>query len=167
MYQHSRQKYSCNRNASLGFFGGFFCLFVFLGMGVLLLFFFCCCFLEGGLVFIFCNWIVPMGLLPWEIRIAFPGESQLRQSRATQPWVYYALFKVIFVRYAIAYDLPPIRKVDCTIVATNCSSATITKPSWKSMHVPTDLDISRIFVYIYGMLSVYLSIDRDVPWIFL
>ena len=26
-----------------------------------------------------------MGFLPWEIRVAFPGESQLRQSRATQP----------------------------------------------------------------------------------
>ena len=27
---------------------------------------------------------VLLGLLPWEIRIAFHGESQLRQSQATQ-----------------------------------------------------------------------------------
>ena len=32
--------------------------------------------------FNFYNSIVPMGFLPWEIRVAFPGESQLRQSRA-------------------------------------------------------------------------------------
>ena len=27
-----------------------------------------------------------MGFFPWEIRVAFPGESQLRQGRATQPY---------------------------------------------------------------------------------
>ena len=29
----------------------------------------------------FYNCIVPMGFLAWEIQVAFPGESQLRQSR--------------------------------------------------------------------------------------
>ena len=29
--------------------------------------------------------IVELESLPWEIRVAFPGESQLRQSRATHP----------------------------------------------------------------------------------
>ena len=29
-----------------------------------------------------------MGFLPWEIRVAFPGESQLQQSHATQPVVH-------------------------------------------------------------------------------
>ena len=33
----------------------------------------------------FYNCIVKMGFLPLEIRVAFPVESQLRQSRATQP----------------------------------------------------------------------------------
>ena len=33
------------------------------------------------------NRIVPMGFLPWEIRVAFPGKSQLRLSCATQPTV--------------------------------------------------------------------------------
>ena len=36
---------------------------------------------------LFYNCIVPMGFLPWENRVAFPGGSQLRQSRATQPTV--------------------------------------------------------------------------------
>ena len=27
----------------------------------------------------FCNCFVPMGFLPWEIQVAFPRESQLRQ----------------------------------------------------------------------------------------
>ena len=45
--------------------------------------------LPFDLVFFFfyfpvCNSIVPMRFLPWEIRIAFLWESQLRRSRATQ-----------------------------------------------------------------------------------
>ena len=32
--------------------------------------------------------IVPLGFLPWENVVAFPGASQLRQSRATQPRVH-------------------------------------------------------------------------------
>ena len=38
--------------------------------------------------FLFYNCIVPSGFLPWETRVAFPGESQLRQTRATQPTVH-------------------------------------------------------------------------------
>ena len=33
---------------------------------------------------IFSHFIVPLEFLPWKIRVAFIGESQLRQSRATQ-----------------------------------------------------------------------------------
>ena len=33
-----------------------------------------------GDTFTFYNCIVPMEFLPWEIQVAFPGESQLRQS---------------------------------------------------------------------------------------
>ena len=35
-----------------------------------------------------------MGFLPWEIRFVFPGESQLPQSRATQPMVHAGCFSV-------------------------------------------------------------------------
>ena len=38
--------------------------------------------------FTFYSLIVPLELLPWKIRVAFIGESQLRQSRAIQPTVY-------------------------------------------------------------------------------
>ena len=30
------------------------------------------------------KWIVPLGFFPWKIRVAFPRDRQLRQSRATQ-----------------------------------------------------------------------------------
>ena len=43
------------------------------------------------------NRIVPMGFLPWEIRVAFPGESQLRESRATQPTVHAGCFSVFII----------------------------------------------------------------------
>ena len=35
-----------------------------------------------------------MGFSPWQIRIAFPGESRLRQNRATQPTVHVGCFCV-------------------------------------------------------------------------
>ena len=44
--------------------------------------------LRTFIFFTFYNCIVQMGLLPSEIRVAFPGESQLRQSRVTQPTVH-------------------------------------------------------------------------------
>ena len=54
-----------------------FCLFV--------------CFLSFFFPFFFFSsnkCIVPLGFLPREIRVAFCGESQLRQSRTTQPTVH-------------------------------------------------------------------------------
>ena len=45
-----------------------------------------------------------MGFLPWEIRVAFPGENQLLPSRATQPTVHAACFSVSIIhRAAIAH----------------------------------------------------------------
>ena len=38
--------------------------------------------------------IVPVGFLPWEIRVAFPGESQLRQSHTTKSSVHAGCFSV-------------------------------------------------------------------------
>ena len=40
----------------------------------------------------FDNCIVLIAFLPWEIQVAFPGKSQLRQSRATQPTVHAGCF---------------------------------------------------------------------------
>ena len=38
--------------------------------------------------------IVPLGFLPWENQVAFPEESQLRQSRATYPTLHTGRFNV-------------------------------------------------------------------------
>ena len=38
-----------------------------------------------------------MGFVPWEIRVAFLGESQLRQSRATEPTVHAGCFGVSII----------------------------------------------------------------------
>ena len=49
--------------------------------------------LNGVFFLFFYNFIVPMGFLRWEIRVAFPGESQLQQSRATQLRVHTGCFQ--------------------------------------------------------------------------
>ena len=54
-------------------------------------------------VFTFYKCIVPTGLLPWEIRVAFHEESQLRQSRATQPRVDAGCFSVSIIRRTLTW----------------------------------------------------------------
>ena len=44
-----------------------------------------------------------MGFLPWEIRVAFPGESQLQQSRATQPRVHAGCFSVSKIHQTLTW----------------------------------------------------------------
>ena len=58
-------------------------------------FFFCCCF--------FYNCIVPSGFLPWEIQVAFPGESQQRWSNATQPSVHTRCFSVLLIHQTLTW----------------------------------------------------------------
>ena len=48
-------------------------------------------------LFFFYNCIFLLGFLPSEIRVAFHGESQLRQSRATQPKVHAGCFSVSII----------------------------------------------------------------------
>ena len=45
-----------------------------------------------------------MVFLPWEIRVAFPGESQLRQNRATQPRVHAGCFSVSIIHRFLDID---------------------------------------------------------------
>ena len=52
---------------------------------------------------LFSNCIVPMGFLPCEIRGAFPGESQLQQSRAAQPRVHAGCFSVSITHGTVAW----------------------------------------------------------------
>ena len=44
-----------------------------------------------------------MGFLPWEIWVAFPRESQLRQSRATQPTVHAGCFSVSIIHRTLTW----------------------------------------------------------------
>ena len=49
------------------------------------------------------NFIVPLGFIPWKIRVAFPGESQLRQIRATQPTVHAGRFSVSIIHRTLTW----------------------------------------------------------------
>ena len=51
----------------------------------------------------FHNCIVPLGFLPWEIRVAFPWESQLRHSLATQPTVPAGCFSVSIIHRTLIW----------------------------------------------------------------
>ena len=68
------------------------CLFVYIYIFTFLLHFISFSFFHI-LLFLY-NCIVPVGFLLWVIRDAFPGKSQLRQSRATQPTVHAGCFSV-------------------------------------------------------------------------
>ena len=68
----------------------------------------------------FYNRIVPMGFLPREIRVAFPGESRLGQSRATQPTVHAGCFIILHnpsdsdMDYGIFNVHTDVNACDCT-----------------------------------------------------
>ena len=49
------------------------------------------------------NCIIPMGFLPWKIRVAFPGESQLRHSRATRLRVHAGCFSVSIIHRTLTW----------------------------------------------------------------
>ena len=51
----------------------------------------------------FYNTVVPVGFLPWEIRVAFLRESQLRQSHATQPRMLAGCFGVSIIHWTLTW----------------------------------------------------------------
>ena len=53
--------------------------------------------------FTFYNCIVPNRFLPWEIRVAFLAESQLRQSRASQATVHAGCFRISIVHRTLTW----------------------------------------------------------------
>ena len=75
--------------------------------------------------FTFCNCIVHMGFLPWETWFAFPGESQLRQSRAIQTTVHVQVFQWFHnspnsdMDYRIFNVRTGVNACDCTRWCTN------------------------------------------------
>ena len=54
-------------------------------------------------LFLLYNCIVPLGFFPREIRVAFPGESQMRQGRATQPTVHAGWFSVSIFHHTLTW----------------------------------------------------------------
>ena len=50
------------------------------------------------------NSIVPMGFLPWEIQVAFPGESQPQQIHTTQCMVYAGCLSVSIIHQTLDMD---------------------------------------------------------------
>ena len=67
--------------------------------------------------FVFNNCIVPMGFLPWKIKVAFPGESQLRQSCAIQPTVHAGCFSVSIIHQTLTWIFhmhTDVNACDCT-----------------------------------------------------
>ena len=53
--------------------------------------------------FLFNNCIVLLGFLPWEIRIAFTEESQLRQSCTTQPTAHVGCFSLSIIHQTLTW----------------------------------------------------------------
>ena len=53
--------------------------------------------------FTFYNCIVPVGFLPWEIRVASLGQSQPQQSRATQPTVHAGCFSSSIIHRTLTW----------------------------------------------------------------
>ena len=51
------------------------------------------------------NCIVPKGFLPWEIRVAFPGESQLWQRCTTQPMMHAGCFSVSIIHWTLTWTM--------------------------------------------------------------
>ena len=61
---------------------------------------------HPAFLFFFCNCIVPLIFLLWEVLVAFPREIQLRQSPATQSMMHAGCF---------SFHNPPNSDMDCRI----------------------------------------------------
>ena len=51
--------------------------------------------------FFFFFWSIALWFLPWEIRVAFPGEIQVEQSRATQPAMHHGYSSVSIIHQTL------------------------------------------------------------------
>ena len=81
--------------------------------------------------FFFNNWIFLLEFLPWEIRVAFPGESQLRQSRATQSVVHAGCFSVSVIHRPLTWTTG---SLTCTQMLKNANAHGRVRTPWKSLH---------------------------------
>ena len=80
------------------------------------------------LLFKFCHsFIVPMGFLPWEIWVAFPGESQLRQSCATQPTMHAECFSFTIIHGTLTWTTGSLM---CTQMFMHAIAHRVVQTSW-------------------------------------
>ena len=86
--------------------------------------------------------IVPLGFLPWKIRIAYPRENQLRQTRATQPTVHAGCFSVAIIHRTLDMDYrifcvrTYVNACHCTQVCTDTVRESALKVDWERNPLP-------------------------------
>ena len=68
-----------------------------------------------------------MGFLPWEIRVAFPGEIQLWQSRATYPTVHAGCFSVFIIHQTLTWTTGSLTCTQMLMQAIACGGCTNTR----------------------------------------
>ena len=79
--------------------------------------------MGGAIIFFFKNCIVPLEILPWEIRTAFHEESQLRQSRFIQPTVLAGYFSVPVIHRTLTWTTGSLTCAQMLMHATAHGSA--------------------------------------------
>ena len=61
--------------------------------------------------------IVPLGVLPLEIEVAFPRESQLQQSHTTQPMVHAGCFNVFIIHRSLTWTTGSLMRAQALVCA--------------------------------------------------
>ena len=81
--------------------------------------------------FSFHNCIVPVGFSPWEIRVAFPGESQLQQSCTTRPTVHTGCFSVSIIHWTLTWTTGSLM---CAQTLMHMIARGGIRTPWESLH---------------------------------
>ena len=72
-----------------------------------------------------------MGFHPWKIRVAFPGESQLRQSSTTQPTVHAGCFSVSISHRTLTWTR---ESITCAPMLLRATAHGGVWTLWESLH---------------------------------
>ena len=91
-------------------------------------------------LYFFNNCIASLRILPSKIRIAFPGESQLRQSRTTQPAVHAGCFNVSTIHRTLTWTTESLacaqvlmHAIAHGVVRTHVRQSALTVDSWRKI----------------------------------
>ena len=88
-------------------------------------------FLFFFLFFYFLQFYCPNGVLSWENCVSFSGQSQLRQSRATQPTVHAKCFSVSIIHRTLAWTT---WFLTCTQMLMHAIAHGGVRTPWESLH---------------------------------